>query len=270
MKATDSTDTEGKVDIDVFNQKILELWEKYRRVMVENPPSDENIWPRWPSLYDELKKEAVLYVGLNPSFVEKQMQKRLSEINNGLSLDNLKWEEYREDVEEFLKKERSYAKENYSYFTSMSDFPGTNGVNWEHIDLFTLRVTSQNKFKEVLGIEKKQTPDQKNFVEDQIEIFFKILEESRPRIIVIENAYARDLLKGGKYREENSLNLRDNYSLDPPEGLNESTGYQTIMLAGREVPIFFSGMLSGQRALDKGSRERLEWHVAKALKDSKD
>jgi hypothetical protein len=34
----------------------------------------------------------------------------------------------------------------------------------------------------------------------------------------------------------------------------------------QQVPIFFSGMLSGQRALDVHSRERLVWHMKLALR----
>ena len=32
-------------------------------------------------------------------------------------------------------------------------------------------------------------------------------------------------------------------------------------------PVFFSSMLSGQRALDKGSLERLQWHVKRTLQE---
>jgi len=37
----------------------------------------------------------------------------------------------------------------------------------------------------------------------------------------------------------------------------------------KETPILFSGMISGQRALDKGSLERLKLHIAWVLKDRK-
>jgi hypothetical protein len=35
-----------------------------------------------------------------------------------------------------------------------------------------------------------------------------------------------------------------------------------------QTSVFFTSMLSGQRALDIGSRERLIWHLAKVLKES--
>lgn len=94
------------------------------------------------------------------------------------------------------------------------------------------------------------------FEEKQVEIFFQLLERLRPRLLVIENALARDLLEK-QFIEE--------YSLTPKRAVDKSTGYQTIKIEGRKVPIFFTGMLSGQRALDKGSRKRLEWHMTKAL-----
>ena len=35
------------------------------------------------------------------------------------------------------------------------------------------------------------------------------------------------------------------------------------------TPVFFSSMLSGQRALDIGSMERLKWQVKRALQEIK-
>jgi hypothetical protein len=46
--------------------------------------------------------------------------------------------------------------------------------------------------------------------------------------------------------------------------------YGTPLISSRDgklkrTPIFFTGRLSGQRALDLGSRKRLLWHVKKIL-----
>lgn len=37
------------------------------------------------------------------------------------------------------------------------------------------------------------------------------------------------------------------------------------MMYDREIPLLFSSMISGQRALDKYSRDRLFWHLNKCL-----
>lgn len=43
------------------------------------------------------------------------------------------------------------------------------------------------------------------------------------------------------------------------------SGYHNLVLGSLKIPLFFSGMLTGQRALDNGSFERLKWHIKKAV-----
>ena len=42
-------------------------------------------------------------------------------------------------------------------------------------------------------------------------------------------------------------------------------GFDYFYLGKLKIPIFFTGMLSGQRALDRGSKRRLIWQTNKAL-----
>src|SRR3989338_1375799 len=62
-----------------------------------------------------------------------------------------------------------------------------------------------------------------------------------------------------KKRALNSLGS-DQLSFD------DERGFHWLKLDGTRVPIFFSSMLSGQRALDTGSYERLVWHIKQAVK----
>lgn len=50
---------------------------------------------------------------------------------------------------------------------------------------------------------------------------------------------------------------------------NPRKGTYDLAIGGNIVSVFFSGMLSGQRALDLGSYQRLKWHM-KAVKDGKE
>jgi hypothetical protein len=77
----------------------------------------------------------------------------------------------------------------------------------------------------------------------------EVIEESQPRGIVVVNAQASVL-----YKSNNHL------------AFDEHRGYYPQKLAGRNVPVFLSGMLTGQRALDRFSFERLRWHIAKSLR----
>lgn len=54
---------------------------------------------------------------------------------------------------------------------------------------------------------------------------------------------------------EKDNNRKKNSTFDP------SIGTYRIEIDGFKTPIIFSGMLSGQRALDLGSLERLKWQI---------
>jgi len=73
-----------------------------------------------------------------------------------------------------------------------------------------------------------------------------ISKDNFPEVIVVANAKASKIFK-------------QEYKMD--DKMNKSTGFY---FKG-EIPIFFSGMLSGRRALDIHSRERLIWHIKKSI-----
>jgi hypothetical protein len=43
--------------------------------------------------------------------------------------------------------------------------------------------------------------------------------------------------------------------------MKSGLGYNKKIFNDQEIIIFFSGMLSGQHALDNGSFNRLKWHI---------
>lgn len=249
-----------EIDVEPVNSRIVEAWENHVEFLQSNRPEDESPWPRWPALYDNIvENPEVLYVGLNPSFYASQMGRRIVESTYDLDMDDLRWTGFEKEVAEFLKWERTYAKENYAYFKPMRSFADENGLNWDHIDVFVTRVTSQNKLDESLGLEAYAMGEKQNaFLEKQVDLFFDLLHKISPKVIVVENAFARDFLKQTRLKGEK-------YNLTPEDGVDPNKGFQTIDLGG-QVPIFFTGMLSGRRALDIGSRQRLEWHILQALK----
>ncbi len=67
-----------------------------------------------------------------------------------------------------------------------------------------------------------------------------------PKIIVVANALTSDIMNNTKFFKINKENFNSN-------------GYHVITINNREIPIFFTSMLTQQRALDKYSRERLIW-----------
>lgn len=126
------------------------------------------------------------------------------------------------------------------YFKPFSKF--TN--NWEHLDLFFIREKDQNKLKDYINFKEKEGIKLNDFGEKQLELSLSLIERIKPKVIVVNNALASRIIK-------DRLNLE----------FNKTGGYHLL----NGIPIFFSGMLSGQRALDIGSLDRLVWHVQKVI-----
>ncbi len=110
-------------------------------------------------------------------------------------------------------------------------------VSWSHLDLLAIRHT---KAKDILPY--FDTP----FIQGQIQIFRRILTEIHPQFIIVTNTKVRDWFWNSS-----------SFSIEERQG----KGAHAIFYDSWSCPIFFTGMLSGQRALDIESRERLVWHI---------
>lgn len=225
--------------ISNYNRKILNLWKK-------NGTLEET--KITPFLHHELYKNAVLFIGINPSYSKKQILKAFKRING--------YEKYLKNIDEyysfknydkFKKDHKNYdiirRAENRSeinkaqYFDKFNDLAKQVDSEWEHIDLFNIRLTKQ---KEV----KKLSKANSDFFEQQAKINLELLNPLKPKIIIVVNALASKIIKE-----------RFNFIF------NEKLGTYTISISNKVIPVFFSGMLSGQRALDIETLERLKWHL---------
>ena len=102
--------------------------------------------------------------------------------------------------------------------------------------------TAQNSFHEI-----EKANGGKEFIATQLQITKQILEKAKPKVIVVSNTLARKL-----FTENLSLNCVFDNEIGTHR-INEG------LLKG--TPVFFTSMLTGQRALDNGSFERLQWHI---------
>lgn len=122
--------------------------------------------------------------------------------------------------------------------------------HWTHHDLFFFRQTEQKIIQSQLW----KTELGREFLDRQAQLSFEIIETAKPKIIVVTNALVRKYFAKFfpylKFSEEIGTHIIDK----PNSSLNN-------------VPVFFTSMLSGQRALDLGSLERLEWHIRQILKN---
>lgn len=123
-----------------------------------------------------------------------------------------------------------------------------------HHDLFFVRETNQKK---VLSLRANCRP----FFAEQLKYTIKLIEEAAPKIIIVINAGAGNLI-----REELGT---DFFGFIPGTSWNEDCGVDLIKIGGREVPIIFTGMLSSTGRINKGTETTLFWnirHIARQLK----
>lgn len=228
--------TESK--INQINEEIIALWENQ-----SEPPELA------PKLYSKLKKGTLLFIGLNPSFSEEAFKnvlgsdKRFTIILEDIRLfyqlvqnkvDRTKISSYKE-INNLFK--------SYKYFNKFIDLSNKTGLEWEHIDLLFIRKTKQEKVIDGRKLKKKSLP---TFIQEQIGKSMRIMKLLKPVLVVVENATASRIIQQKEnLKWDNSLGT---YIWD-------------------STPVFLSGMLTGQRALDLGSYDRLAWHINRVKKE---
>lgn len=113
-----------------------------------------------------------------------------------------------------------------------------------------MRETDQNKIDNLLRTERGR-----HFIYHQLmvtkEIINKIMDQGKKVIFVVNNTLARELLGKDKPQGISEHWMNYDFKLSDDLGTNVCNGH----------PFFFTSMLTGQRALDKGSYERLVWHI---------
>jgi hypothetical protein len=193
---------------EVIEEKLNEIWTN----------NDYSLWCKYPYMYpEEVLENAILFIGINPSLTEADLKITAYKINQ--------------------------EGKNHRYFNKYVEISKYCNYQWAHFDLLFFRETQQNKIKaEIL-----KTESGRRFINEQLKVSKQLVLLSKPKVIVVSNAFASELVK----------NMGFNLSFDEQIG--------TYILKELNVPVFFSGMLTGQRALDTGSLERLKWHVRKVL-----
>ena len=215
-----------KMTIDEIHNKVIELWE------------NQDISKRVPLFYSDLKKNSLLFIGLNPSFSETGFKRILkdtdyenivSDLEDYFSFDKFE----KKKIKDF-QKIGQISREKYQYFTKFKDLSEAIKCDWEHIDLLFMRQTNQKEVEKMLKINGQ-------FIREQIDLTTGLIKTLTPKMIVVENAFVSRILK-----EKLELKWDDNigtYRFD------------------EKTPTFLSGMLTGGRALDLGSYDRLKWHL---------
>ena len=125
--------------------------------------------------------------------------------------------------------------------------------HWTHFDLLYFRETNQKYINKLLN-----KPNGVDFVFKQLEISKKVIYDANPKILIISNTMARHFM-GFEKNQENTLGVWMGFDFEFDQKLGTYRIVNDLKL--NNTPVFFTSMLSGQRALDNGSFERLIWHL---------
>lgn len=200
------------LNVDFFKNEIDNIWqnEKYQNLPFVN---------RGYAIQSIISFNSILFIGINPSFDVKK---------------NKHFESFFYDI---------HQNDSHRYFKKFKDIGEKTKTQWSHFDLLFLRETNQNNIKHIysdaLG---------KEFFKKQLMISKDVIENSKPKMIIISNALARDL-----FLDECKFETFFDHKIGTHRIINNSKLDST--------PVFLTSMLTGQRALDNGSYERLIWHI---------
>lgn len=230
------------IDIEKeYKDQMLHIWKKHCDI----DKLKDFEYRKSPILPKFIKKNSILFIGINPSFSK----------NDVILPENKEIEFYP------IKNEN---EKDIPYFEKFKEIAKYCNHSWSHLDLFFLRETNQ-KVLEDLAKNKNQL----SFLEDQLDVSFKIIEEVTPKIIVVANAFASEFFGKKKKQHHKFDRIWKGYPLDFETDFDDKIGTYYIEIGQNKTPILFSGMLSGQRALDIGSLERLKWQI-KFILEQKD
>jgi hypothetical protein len=225
-----------------INSKIFALWKK-------RFAASDKVYA--PIFYDDFKTGGILFVGMNPSFNPRGISKMMhgTEFNEMEPATFYSWSTAMSDpahIDTSIRFGR-LVHEEYAFFKRMHEIAKECGTYFQHIDLFVYRMTKQSEFLRLVRDKRRVLNE---LGSDQLDIFLEALNEIHPAVIVVSNAGSCGIVR--EY-------FKDKLSFD------EDSGFHWLDLDSGKVPIFFSSMLSGQRALDTGSYERLKWHIKQAV-----
>ncbi len=249
---------------DEVNSRFRELWkDNWASPIWKENNKTGGLMRLWPHQYNELKHNSLVIVGLNPSFEDKDWigEGRYVKLNDKSDLDNPATLANLLFVTQ-VRINGMDAKDPHPYYKQFKKIADSMRTDWQPVELFCVREKNQNVLRKHLGLEggKKRSPI--DFAKKQWEIFWQIIEEIQPTAIIVANALASELIL-------NPVTLSCDANQKFELKFDDASGDYWLKSGHGSTPIFFSGMIYGKRPLDIGSRERLLWHVKRALNQRK-
>ncbi len=208
---------------NLISEKLTNLWAEF----------SENEFAKIPPLsVSEIPKSSILFIGLNPSLSESE-RIRLME----------------SDVKIEFYKHNSEKENNHKYFHKFIDIAEQTNQTWGHFDLLYIRETKQDNIAKLIGDKRGIDFIYKQIVISKL-VLEKVIEEAKPKLFIVNNTLSRKFL--GKDKVNNN-----NVWMDLDFVWDNNIGTYRY----KNIPFYFTSMLTGQRALDLGSYERLIWQI---------
>ena len=237
-----------KVTVPVTEREYVRSLGSWRATKKTIPRFNPNVIP-----YIELSKlqdpgSTILFVGMNPSGADVSWYYK----NNG-------------------KGDKVKVYKNMSpYYLAMENFAreclGSLDENkyYSELDVFGIVQGTQ-------AIIEKHFLGNPQLYLDMFRLFLRTIVELNPKLIIVTNAFVRRLLMRGNDPKDVLKNKKyDNFYFNGSirryilERDNLYGGYK-LVIGDKEFYLYFSCMLSGQRAIDLGNREILIWLVRNYL-----
>jgi hypothetical protein len=209
-----------------WGAKIAALWDKYKNKKV--PDAEAEIIKRGAFVQDTLWTKSILFVGIGASWGDGILEYVVQDGD--------------------IQYETEKGRDKWAYYKPLRELAEYVGPNtaWSHIDITLLRETNQDRVEPFYSA----MPD---FMREQFELALEMAAQAEPWVIVVNNAFVSRLLRG----EIKPFPIAFKSEFDEDIGVHRIKAPTAL----ENIPVFYTGMLSGQRALDIGSRERLFWHV---------
>jgi len=226
-------------------EKYQNIWDKYESSYINKATKVEesNLLDRgFEFQFDEdITNPDVLFIGINPSYKEER-----SIVKSFYTKPANKPGYYRpfHKVEQDLK----------------SDYNRT--ITWTHVDLLAVREPQQSYIENYL-YQKKQGAD---FVIESLEVAKQVIEHFKPKVIVVPNLLGRELLSRNKKTLADGRVVGE--WMDCEFEFDTDLGTDKFINSGSTlngIPVFFTAMMYGKNSIDRGTFQRLVWHIDAVL-----
>lgn len=219
--------------LEKIHRQLIKSWEEQHHTRLV------------PMIYPNPKPDSLLFVGINPSLGEKDIVKVLADtefeefVPNRASVKD--YFTFKPDlIDQQLQNWQTiqhYHRQKLNYFERHRKIADKVGMPWEQLDLFQLRESAQGNLVRLL-----KTTGEDLFFQEQLEIFFDLLEVIAPKIIVIMNRKTGEILKKKLVEDKAAVSI-----LRP----TDRKDVYMFEFRGQQIPVLFSVHIQYKKAFER-------------------